>query len=363
MSFLSSKNKKKSAFPKLTEKDIQEKLYGSFLKGFRVDTSAEDTLVQVAETETRIERPVPPKPSENILKSQTEGVLIEDAVTHPEGKTVTGSPFVKEGADKSFVRIGAKEPRPFPRQVTVKKVAREVKPKVKLKIPQVPYGKIKEVFKNGSGKAVEGSVLFLSWILQGLHKGAGFVYSHRGSLKKLSLWLLGGFTIFALFASVHYLNIQRENSIHLKPRVILERQVQTVRAPESVSPISQPNQAVDERLDTAYSAEVSEGVDKKTELELVQDSGTTHRKIQGQFAIQVATYVLKSDADHIAESLSKKGWPSFVRGVPRAGGRIFYSVYLGRYQTFLESQQELSKFKKSEFSETFKDAFIRTLKD
>ena len=82
---------------------------------------------------------------------------------------------------------------------------------------------------------------------------------------------------------------------------------------------------------------------------------------QGAYAIQVATFASKNDADSLAKKLKGSGLKAFVRSLTRPGGRVYQCVFLGRFATYGEAESMLAEFKKQESAKPFQDAFVRTL--
>jgi len=89
--------------------------------------------------------------------------------------------------------------------------------------------------------------------------------------------------------------------------------------------------------------------------------GDTAQTKAKRYVIQVATYSNSADADRIVESLKGEGAAAFSKSLTRPSGKVYYSVFIGRYSNFEQAQQNLESFRKKDASKSFQDAFIRTL--
>jgi cell division septation protein DedD len=66
------------------------------------------------------------------------------------------------------------------------------------------------------------------------------------------------------------------------------------------------------------------------------------------FAVQVATYQDRRDADALTKRLIGKGYPAFVTGPVKAGGKMIYRVRVGKYQDRREAETVSSRLEKEE---------------
>jgi DedD protein len=66
------------------------------------------------------------------------------------------------------------------------------------------------------------------------------------------------------------------------------------------------------------------------------------------FAVQVATYQDRHDADTLTKRLIGKGYPAFVTGPVKAGGKMIYRVRVGKYQDRSEAESVSSRLEKEE---------------
>jgi DedD protein len=66
------------------------------------------------------------------------------------------------------------------------------------------------------------------------------------------------------------------------------------------------------------------------------------------FAVQVATYQDRRDADSLTKRLVGKGYPAFVTGPVKAGGKMIYRVRVGKYQDRHEAETVSSRLEKEE---------------
>ena len=66
------------------------------------------------------------------------------------------------------------------------------------------------------------------------------------------------------------------------------------------------------------------------------------------FAVQVATYQDRRDADTLIKRLIGKGYPAFVTGPVKAGGKMIYRVRVGKYQDRREAEAVSTRLEKEE---------------
>jgi DedD protein len=66
------------------------------------------------------------------------------------------------------------------------------------------------------------------------------------------------------------------------------------------------------------------------------------------FAVQVATYQDRRDADTLTKRLIGKGYPAFVTGPVKAGGKMIYRVRVGKYQDRREAETVSNRLEKEE---------------
>ena len=79
------------------------------------------------------------------------------------------------------------------------------------------------------------------------------------------------------------------------------------------------------------------------------------------YAIQIATYARAEDASNLESRLKADGLPAFMAPVRRPHGKSFYLVYLGRFESFQEAQAKLKEFRGRDVAKEFPDSFVRTI--
>jgi cell division septation protein DedD len=84
--------------------------------------------------------------------------------------------------------------------------------------------------------------------------------------------------------------------------------------------------------------------------------------VGGKYVIQVATYAVLEDANRIIQNLKQSGFESFYKKqVRNSTGHSFFTVCLGRFESYSSAQETLAKFRKASVARPFQDAFIRTM--
>jgi hypothetical protein len=170
--------------------------------------------------------------------------------------------------------------------------------------------------------------------------------------------------VAALFIGVFRLNAQRKKAMlgELPPPV-----VQTAPAPVVPTGLERtvdlPEDVADAASDAAQKEESQEMI-----LKALQNSSTPVASqapaavSSGKYVIQVATYAVLEDANRVIQSLKQAGFESFYKKqVRNSNGQSFYTVCLGRFESYVTAQENLAKFRNASVARPFKDAFIRTM--
>lgn len=179
-------------------------------------------------------------------------------------------------------------------------------------------------------------------------------------VRQVLYWLTGFAILILLLVGIHSLNVERENAI-LASKNTSSSKAQAVK--KAVS--DEAGAATSGEQATSASSELTLTPSDESKQTTVQSQETAVESTpasEGKFVIQVATYVTEEDAEKVRKEITAAGWSSFVKGLSRSStGRVYYSAFIGRYPSYKEAQKANAQFQKSEISKPFKDAFIRTL--
>lgn len=364
MGFLNRSKKRDEPLARLSEKEIQQKLYGGLRTGAEGLTSTpkaaprQEHAPKAASVRPVINSlaPATPDADEDIFtqsrfareaaSSQPEKKSEESPRELPKAPSVHVPSSVKQSGrlEGASLRSIAAKPAETMRTATkpVYKAASALR-LPKLQIPNLgePLRKLFSVLIPGLRAVV---LAILNLMIQATKSFAEFIYYRRHGLKKLSVWALGILGILALFAGVHLLNVRREEAMTRKPAPRMQQEAPVAEAPIVPAEAESP----------AVAAEETAAVETPAAL-----AGET----DGKYVVQIATYFSEADAVKVADELKAGTWPSFIRSVPRSDGKVFYSVYLGRFQDYQQAQEVLTKFRKTAVAGPFQDAFIRKLKE
>jgi hypothetical protein len=368
MKFLNQSKKREEPLARLSEKEIQQKLYGGFYTGAEGLTSApKPSSRQEHPQKAASPRPVlntvapaTPDTDEDIFTqsrfvrettpSQPEKKSEEASTELPKAPPVNVPPYVRPGSRLDGTSFRSTAAKPAEAMRTAKKSV--YKAATSLKLPKLPFPNVGEPLRKLVSVLLPGlravaSVIF-KLMIQATQSLAEFVYYRRQGLKKMSLCAFAILGVLALFSGVHFLNVRREEAMTQKPapRVQQETQAQSVSVVPVVPVESAPSPAV-------QSAEV---------LPVVVPTAATGEG-EGKYVVQVATYFSEADAVKVASEMKSGDWPSFIRSVPRSDGKVFYSVYFGRFQDYQQAQEVLNRFRKTDVAGPFQDAFIRKLRE
>jgi cell division septation protein DedD len=154
-----------------------------------------------------------------------------------------------------------------------------------------------------------------------------------------------------IFFGIHALNANRE--------VAMKSPAKQVRAPvrhAAVVPKTEEPKAVPAVQTVVVPQEVRE-----EPAPVRETAPAAAPETRTGFGVQVATYVNEDDAQSALGRFQKAGFEAFVKSTRRSEGKRFYSVYLGPFESYRKAQTELAKFKKNEVSKPFQDAFVRSI--
>lgn len=333
----------------LSEKEIQDKLYGSFrvnqeltheLPSESKHGSSTPTMIQDSAPESQDLFQQPPAQKIEPLR------LGEDRIRasldkKKEGMRLAAAKF-KEWADEeietatSAVQLGWKEEK--------KKARHATNPP-----RHYPKPEVGEIIRTLAGRVTE----FFSFLINKMGGAIRALVSQLTSVKQRGYWA-SGFAIFLLLISVHFLNVRHEAAMKL-PR--LSRPARSL--PKNTEP------AVNFLVTTAKEAIVGSSplspVSKTGEEQSVAPASIINDSERLPFVIQVCTYAAEEDATRLVERVHRENLSAFVKKSKRAGGKTYYSVFVGRFKDYSEAQKILAQFRKKEISRNFQDAFIRTL--
>ncbi|HRK61169.1 MAG TPA: SPOR domain-containing protein [Candidatus Omnitrophota bacterium] len=181
--------------------------------------------------------------------------------------------------------------------------------------------------------------------------------------------------VAALFMGVFRLNNQRKKAMLGELPAVAKVVVSPVSAPSvSADPeqpvVSESTQAVEltqreESQEMILKAlENSAGVAAGTSLTPALGNGSVASVSApaGKYVIQVATYAVLEDASRIIQNLNQAGFESFYKKqIRNSTGHSFFTVCLGRFESYTNAQEALAKFRKAAVARPFQDAFIRTM--
>lgn len=346
MGLFGSSKKSGESVKKLSEQEIQEKLYGRF----RSPNSSSDLGIQL-----KPQVSPPPATDKSFLDTNRHDLfspLNEESQLKDPFKTAIAEPQneknVSSGSSHKTISNLYSNRSSEPRFKEKKVIPPAPKRSFQLKIPYQKIGK--------SALNVAGA--FFSMLFSGLRAAIHFTYTHRNIFKKAGTILLVVGLIFVLFSGVHYLNVQREKAMGEMRKAVASKVTSSevsetnVAKPSSGAESAALSPVGAREADTAISSKASEAESLPTAMEIPA----------GEFVIQIATYVNEDDAQRIKEQLISANWPSFVKGFARSGAKLYYSVYIGRYASYSEAQHAFASFRKTDDAVPFQDAFIRTLK-
>lgn len=219
---------------------------------------------------------------------------------------------------------------------------------------------------SSAGKSVLG--IFVVLVAFGLRLLQSFDL-RKPAVRRVIYWVAGAAALFSVFMGIHLLNVRREEAMKAPPKISKtvkkEAAAKKASSAEVKKAAAVPVKASPEVLSPA-SSESSSSPAKKEEAQAKEaaaaasPSGTT-AGASGRYVIQIATFAGPNDAERVQKTLKAAELPVFVKALTRPSGRVYYSVFMGRYASFDEAQDGYDLFRKNESGKGFQDAFIRTI--
>lgn len=416
------KKKKDSSLHTLSESDIQKRLYGNLKPAdkktdavphkFKTIPTPETPAKSYAESVSAAQKLTPKvSPEKPSYSSYDKDDLFAHTDNYSDSvdKTVTPDPVSDEPRSSAHISEAEKikEESIMARlgEIAEKEEAQKEK---EFKAAQAAPVKIKTTQSSASVKPAPlgGSFNKTQKKKSGLNLGAvlvGFIsvaakgfIAVLGVFKVINLgnpkirtalyWLLGAGVLVSLFFGVHLLNVQREAAMKspIKKKEVSAPKVERPAAEAAVvttelvrseqrtaTPVNTSSNASIDNSRTDSSEPRNESVANESSVEPARvestaanasvDNALIETQSSGRYVIQVATYAGPNDANRMREQFADAGIPVFVQSLSRPSGKVYYSLFLGRFKSYSEAQSQFEKFKGLESSRPFKDAFIRTL--
>ncbi|HXV27346.1 MAG TPA: SPOR domain-containing protein [bacterium] len=359
---LFNRRKKTEQLRTLSEKEIQEKLYGRF---------------QMTMKETSLESP--PMPA---LKNSFQTATLDNADHKPGDLFSFSSASVKTNAAPRPAKYEEEEGEiEFPKSVPApladldsktvqgskfaERDSRETKPRAFTKPPSsgpafAPRPKLTgggvKFFQNAAAAIGKGIGSILSLILKlvaGFFEGS-IVFLKRGQNR---YWVGALVFLSILLVSIHHLNVRREIAMKApRPRHTESSTTPHISSRSAVPAAASSSRPLAQEISDQTSPLSATNVDSETPT---QTLGPTES--DGLFVVQIVTYANEDDAIQLQARLRQDGLQTLLRKSTRSSGKTYFTVFVGRFKTYREAQEMLARFQKKEISKPFQDAFIRTL--
>ena len=162
--------------------------------------------------------------------------------------------------------------------------------------------------------------------------------------KATTVWGMGALVALLLFLGINMLNSYRTAAMK-KPKAPIPVEATANEIHESVKEAQLPPAPALSR--------------PGTELSQSSASGSKSAVAGKAYVVQIATYANEKDAEKLTDLLKENGLPSFSQSFKRNTGKVFYLVFLGRFQTFEEAEKGFKQFRGKLFAKNFPDSFIR----
>ena len=354
--------KKTEQLRTLTEKEIQEKLYGRFRLSGQEDLNTPPISLKNQAAVATIEKPqekasdlfsAPVFTPKSNFPQKKSNLEFEDE--EKEIKEIKkNSAELMPDSSASAVKFQSKP------KVFSKPVVRSIpaKPQVNFLVPVAKFlQKAGAWIGRGLATGMVWVLRFIAAILQ-----AVFAFLKKGQNR---YWVGAIVFLSVLLGGIHHLNVNREIAMKTsRPRPVQSavpvRPAGRIHAAPAATPVSavQANAPALSLPDSAAGQE-SENTSEAagTTTDSVSGVGT-----EGSFVIQVVTYANQTDAAGLLKRLRQEGFTGLVKQSTRSTGKVYYTVFVGRFKTYREAQETLAQLQKEEIAKPFQDAFIRTLR-
>lgn len=367
---LFSKNKKTlGGLRTLSEDEIQRKLYGAYKPERKSAPKPAKSGPETSHPPVAVREKTPPSQSPAVQddlfvtppqSARPEPIIPQIPVPEPVSEQERMS-RLSEIADKE-----QKRQQPILGKDPWQKKPKAIEPRAQ--ISGVPVKKILDKMIVVLGvclKFIFGALIFFFSFVAKL---IGSIDLRRPEARRGIYWIAGISVLIALFAGVHILNVRREAAMKTPvtggPADADREGEAGVRdvPPADESPARPASRREDrEEVLQPPTPAAERPVKKEAPKQEPEKKPAPPPASEGRYVIQIATYANSEDANGVLDDLKSAGFPVFVKALTRPTGKIFYSVFMGRYKTFQEAQLQLEKFRKKNVATPFEDAFIRSL--
>lgn len=335
-----NKNKLKEGLHTLTEKEIQDKLYGQF-RTHQPVVHDEARVLKSKEAAAALKR------DEVFSKSAAPPRMEEDTRQIRERKKAEERlARISEWADEEAEAV-TKASKYGWQQNSGKSFSKNQSPPA-----------VKPASQNIVFSALKIAVVTISGILKifsaPVFRSRNFIYFASAAA-----------FLFVMFLGIHTLNVQRETAMKIPhkavtPQVLAEKIKASLEKGKPAQPpavsVSSPSAARPAVRETQVTAVSPEAAPVRPAEVQAKPAA-----LEAPYVVQIATFASEIDAQNLVESFEGENLPAFTKDLKRAGGKIYYSVFLGRYKNYQEAQRGLGFFRKKVVAKSFQDAFIRTL--
>ena len=175
--------------------------------------------------------------------------------------------------------------------------------------------------------------------------------------------MMAAIFLFSVLLAIHLLNARREGAMRTPAKSVTKpaETLVAIKASETEKRKKQLSSDLDSPVRTPAA-----GMGESGEAESVKSAESSNNPVtltakEAPYVIQIATFAFDADGERLKDKFQDQGLRSFVKTLKRADGKAYYSVFIGRFKTYSDAQAELANFKKKDLSRPFEDAFIRTL--
>ncbi len=198
----------------------------------------------------------------------------------------------------------------------------------------------------------------------------------KSNARRVVYWVGGIVCLVLLFGGIHLLNVKREVAMKAPRQKKVSNTIADKNANVSTSKAKDVkkvpvNSEVLSKNVEGQSASVQETVSQTKKEDAKKKESSSEKPTAnltgednsnaGRYVIQIATYAGPNDSERVVKQLRAANLESFMKALTRSNGKVYYSVFLGRYNDFEAAQAAFAKFRKNDAAAHFEDAFIRTL--
>lgn len=350
------KGKKDDEMKPLSEEEIQKKLYGSYIKTDATITDesheeAEKEIQKGAEEEEHTESDIKPAvqsvevftlTEQDLFSSHTktseddQRVRIEkpeiDSISETENNIASEDTMTSEDLEDHLVSEQQQE-----ETVAYAIDPQQTSPVVEEQVKQEKAG---EALKN---------------FISSLKIDVGEFFDRVKSISPMLVGVLVGIVVLLIvgFNIWSKYNSETDVSSISAPVVVAASRLANNELPLAETTVESRVSRLPERP-----VKITRVLQPETDSNLTPPA-VNQEELNSFYSIQICVYEDTDRAEHLVSKLKGLGFDAFYKKVVSRSGRVFYTVFTGRFAERAQATEAFESFKKSDIFKSFPDSFIK----